>query len=402
MEIIKVNSGTPQSVTGWTYKNFATNKFVFTVDFPDTFTSSTAYLVVTDMLDFSVVYETGWTRASFNGIDVVVPLKYDADYKVQVYSGTSAIPSNLFFEDYYEVRRPYVDPTTKSTVASEVAKYKDQEALARAIIDSIVTDGFYYKRHLINTLGLGNDYLAVWDNLKRVIALYENNVLIYKDEDNIEITGFWDATPSSNSNLGLKTLSKLDYSVGDIVTVQGSTNLDGTYTIYELLESGGLYGLRLTDKTITSAQVSAESKFGSVKKYWTSQYVFTPDQTALTLSYTGEINRAESTPANFPAGSSDYIGLMYGGRGFAAGSDYTIVGEDGYLMVPSDIKRATEMIIDDIECGRLDYYKRYINAYNTDQFDVKFDAAVFEGTGNILVDKILSKYFKTITHPGVL
>jgi len=402
MEIIKVNSGTPQSTTGWTYKNFATNKFVFTIDFPDSFSGSTAYLVVTDMLDFSIVYEVGWTRVSFNGIDVVVPLKYDADYKVQVYSGTSAIPSNLFFEDYYEVRRPYVDPTTKSTVASEVAKYKDQEALARAIIDSIVTDGFYYKRHLINTLGLGSDYLAVWDNLKRVIALYENNVLVYKDEDNIEITGFWDANPTSNSNLGLKTLSKLDYSVGDIVTIQGSTNLDGTYTIYELLENAGLYGLRLTGKTITSAQVSAETKFGSVKKYWTSQYVFTPDQTALTLDYTGEINRRESTPSIFPAGSSDYIGLMYGGRGFAAGNDYTIVGEDGYLMVPSDIKKATEMIIDDIECGRLDYYKRYINAYNTDQFDVKFDTAVFEGTGNILVDKILSKYFKTITHPGVL
>jgi hypothetical protein len=402
MEIIKVNSGTPQSTTGWTYKNFATNKFVFTIDFPDSFSGSTAYLVVTDMLDFSIVYEIGWTRASFNGIDVVVPLKYDADYKVQVYSGTSAIPSNLFFEDYYEVRRPYVDPTTKSTVASEVAKYKDQEALARAIIDSIVTDGFYYKRHLINTLGLGNDYLAVWDNLKRVIALYENNVLVYKDEDNIEITGFWDANPPSNSNLGLRTLSKLDYSVGDIVTIQGSTNLDGTYTIYELLENAGLYGLRLAGKTITSAQVSAEAKFGSVKKYWTSQYVFTPDQTALTLDYTGEINRRESTPSIFPAGSSDYIGLMYGGRGFAPGNDYTIVGEDGYLMVPSDIKRATEMIIDDIECGRLDYYKRYINAYNTDQFDVKFDTAVFEGTGNILVDKILSKYFKAITHPGVL
>jgi hypothetical protein len=402
MEIIKVNSGTPESITGWTYKNFATNKFVFTIDFPDTFSGSNAYLVVTDMLDFSVVWEKAWTRSSFNGIDVVVPLKYDADYKVQVYSGTSAIPSNLFFEDYYEVRRPYVDPTTKSTVASEVAKYKDQEALARAIVDAIVTDGFYYKRHLINTLGLGNDYLAVWDNLKRVIALYENNVLIYKDEDNIEITGFWDATPTSNSNLGLKTASKLDYSVGDTVTVQDSTNLNGTYIIYELLESGGLYGLRLTGKTITSAEVSSESKFGSVKKYWASQYVFTPDQTALTLQYTGEINRRESTPANFPAGSSDYIGLMYGSRGFASGSDYTIVGEDGYLMVPSDVKRATEMIIEDIECGRLDYYKRYINAYNTDQFDVKFDTAVFEGTGNILVDKILSKYFKTITHPGVL
>lgn len=402
MELIKVNSGTTASTTGWTYKNLGTDKFVFTIDFPATFTAATAYLVVTDMLDSSIVYKKSWTRASFNGADIVVPLRYDADYKVQVYSGTSIISSNLFFEDYYEIRRPYVDPTTKGTTATEIANYKDSEALARAIIDSIVTDGFYYKKKLINAVGLGNDYLAIWNNLKRVLALYENNVLIYRDEDKVQITGFWDATPTSNANVGFVTTSQLDYAVGDIVTIQDSTGLDGTYTIYELLESAEVYGFRITGRQVTSAEVSAQVKFGSVKSYWESQYAFTADGAAITLEYVGEINRKESTPSGFPAGSSDYLGLLYGSRGFPAGGDYTIVGEDGYIMVPSDVKRATELIIEDIDCGRLDYYKRYINAYNTDQFDVKFDTAVFEGTGNILVDKILSKYFKNITRPGVL
>jgi hypothetical protein len=60
------------------------------------------------------------------------------------------------------------------------------------------------------------------------------------------------------------------------------------------------------------------------------------------------------------------------------------------------------MLVEDIDCGKLDYYKRYISDYSTDQFKIKFDNKVFEGTGNVLVDKILSKYYKSITRLGVL
>lgn len=60
------------------------------------------------------------------------------------------------------------------------------------------------------------------------------------------------------------------------------------------------------------------------------------------------------------------------------------------------------MLIDDIKCGKLDYYKRYISAYNTDQFRIQFDKNMMSGTGNLLVDKILEKYITSITKPGVL
>ena len=401
MEVLKVNSNYAEHTTGWTYIDYGNSEFVFTIDIPAGHDGDTVHVVAIDTLDASTVFSKTVTVTATDTVDVRVPLKYDADYKVQIFTGTSMIQSNMFFEDYFEARRPYVNPNTKATTATDISKYKENEHLARAIIDSIVTDGFYYKRHLINTIGLGNDYLAVWDNLKRVVKLYENNVLIYKDEDNIEISDYWDATPSSNTNVGFITTKQLDYTVGDTVTISNSTNMDGTYLLQELLEDNGTYGFRI-NRTVTSAEAAATTSFGYVKKVWALQYEFTPDQTALVLRYTGELNRHESTPNNLPSGSSDYIGLSYGGPGFPSGYDYTIVGEDGYIMVPSDIKRATEMIIEDIECGKLDYYKRYINAYNTDQFNVKFEKAVFEGTGNILVDKILSKYMKTITHPGVL
>lgn len=401
MEILKVNSNYTAHKTGWTHINYGDSKFVFTIDLPTGHSAATVLVVAIDTLDMSTVFSETAVVSATNNVDVEVPLRYDADYKVQVFTGTNLIQSNMFYEDYFEVRRPYVDPNTKATTATEIAAYKNNEQIARAIIDSIVTDGFYYKRHLINTLGLGNDYIAVWDNLKKIIKLYENNVLIFKDEDNIEITGYWDATPSSNSNVGFVTTKQLDYTVGDYVTIQDSTNLDGTYYLTELLENNGTYGFRI-DRAVTSAEAAATIEFGSVKKYWTLQYEFTPDQTALVLRYTGELNRNESTPPRLIATSSDYLGSMAGLYQFPSGYDYTIVGEDGYIMVPSDITRATEMIIEDIECGKIDYYKRYINAYNTDQFTVKFEKAVFDGTGNILVDKILSKYMKTITHPGVL
>jgi hypothetical protein len=89
-------------------------------------------------------------------------------------------------------------------------------------------------------------------------------------------------------------------------------------------------------------------------------------------------------------------------RGFGKTWDYLITVEYGYTTVPSDIIRATEMLVHDLECGKLDYYKRFISSYNTDQYRIQFDKGLFEGTGNIIVDKILSKYAKSITKLGVL
>jgi hypothetical protein len=76
--------------------------------------------------------------------------------------------------------------------------------------------------------------------------------------------------------------------------------------------------------------------------------------------------------------------------------------ETGYKVVPYDIQDATLMLIDDIKCGKLDYYKRYIKNYSTDQFKIEYDKRLIDGTGNILVDKILEKYKENIIRPGVL
>lgn len=108
---------------------------------------------------------------------------------------------------------------------------------------------------------------------------------------------------------------------------------------------------------------------------------------------------------NFPKmktahGDLGYVGYAPGD--FPVGFDYTFILDVGYRAVPADVEVATKMLIEDIKCGKLDYYKRYISSYNTDQFRIQFDKSITGGTGNMLVDRILDKYVKTITKPGVL
>jgi hypothetical protein len=278
----------------------------FTV--PSGYTDEQFTVVVTDMADLSTT-TLEFEKDSEEVIEFFLNGRYDNDYHVEIMDEESTI----LFSDTYELRRPYIDPNAKGTTASEIAEYKKNEELARAIIDSIIEDGFYYKKKVIEFTGLGTDYHPLWFDAKKVVAVYENNVLV-------------------------------------------------------------------TDRS----------------------YQISPDKSAITEAYSGTFNRNESAPIEFPASSSDSLDLKWATRGFPKTYDYKAVLEAGYLSVPSDIVRATELLIEDISCGKLDYYKRYISSYNTDQFKIQFDKGVFGGTGNILVDKILSKYQKSIRRLGVL
>jgi hypothetical protein len=272
--------------------------------------SSVYEYTITDMADHSVTTGTV-TSTSQSKVSIVLPSSYDGEYSILV-DGE---------EHLVDVVRPYVDPNTKGSTASEVAEYKKNEELARAIIDSVITDGFYFKKRVFETTGLGADILPIWRDLKEILYIYENNALVFD---------------AANAD---------DYEV---------------------------------------------------------QFELTKDKFGIQQKYGGVINRSESAPNILPAGGSDMLDLNFVYRGFPKGFDYSVVGIFGYKKVPADIVRATELLVEDLECGKLDYYKRYIVDYNTDQFKIKFDSGVFEGTGNILVDKILSKYKKAITTIGVL
>ena len=145
-------------------------------------------------------------------------------------------------------------------------------------------------------------------------------------------------------------------------------------------------------------------------------YELTKDKTAIikNAATAGLVeNRSEQKGLNLHVAPSDSFNVydtdysenaytFSTGSAFPEGWDYLFLLETGYKVVPHDIYEAALMLIDDIKCGKIDYYKRYVTSYNTEQFRVQFDKTVLDGTGNMLVDKILDKYKQSITRIGIL
>jgi hypothetical protein len=280
---------------------------------PAGITSSTITANITDMADLSVSTLTFLNKVAGNILNISLPGNYDSSYRVEIIKNLGSVGEVNLQDETYEIVRPYVDPSTKGSTASEIATYALNEEIARAVIDSIVVEGFYYKKKVLHFTGTGADYLPIWDDVRKILAVYENNKLV---EDR--------------------------------------------------------------------------------------QYEVSSDKTAIIEKSSDNINRAESSPLVLPAAASDSLDPQFVYRGFGKTWDYLVTVEYGHTSVPSDIVRATEMLIHDIECGKLDHYKRFVSSYNTDQYRIQFDKGLFEGTGNIIVDKILSKYNKSITKLGVL
>jgi hypothetical protein len=304
-------------------------------------------IVIEDVADLTEIEESVTSTAnskitySLTG-DFV---KYDKSYAVSIYedagsSGADLVRGDIVVEDNLNIERPYVNPNTLATsgTATDIAAYTEYEGLARSIIDSI-TGGFYYNRTYLEVVGQGTDYVPLWKKTHKILKAYENAELVYDLSD----------------------------------TVNGP----------------------------------------ALKSY---TYVITKDKSAITkdpLETTDSLNRAERKYPNIPVAPSDSISLfdtedsgnvqtIVPAVAFPEGIDCIFLLETGYKVVPNDITDATKMLIEDIKCGKLDYYKRYIKNYSTDQFKIEYDKRMIDGTGNILVDKILDKYIETIIRPGVL
>jgi hypothetical protein len=282
-------------------------------EIPSTVTlDSDITVTVIDLADLSVQNTFLFVGMAGDTIQYPLSSKYDTDYRVVITADLTN--EETIFDDVFSIVRPYVNPSTLGETASQIAEYTRLEEIARAVIDSVIPEGFYYKKKVLETVGLGADYIPLWMDAKKILAVYENNVLV-------------------------------------------------------------------TDRT----------------------YEITQDKTAITEKMLDMVNRDEQAPLIMPTAMSDIVDANLPPlRGFPNGYDYKFILESGHPAVPSDIARAATLLIDDIKCGRIDYYQRYITSYNTDQFRLQFDKRMFEGTGNIVVDKILSKYAKSITRLGVL
>jgi hypothetical protein len=270
---------------------------------------------VVDLADHSVSTGEVTVTSDSQIVSISLPDNIDGAYEVSIAGTTEVV----------DVIRPYVDPTVLGTTATEVEEYKINEMVARSIIDTKITKGFYNKKIAIQGLGQGSDFFPLWEKVNSILKVYENDVLVY------------DSTAENN-----------------------------TYSYYITLDASAIYRVDPSDL---------------------------PGDT---------INRIDYRPLVLPTSSGD-LGYM-GGRtvAFPDGYNYTFIVDAGNKNIPSDIIQATKMLIEDLKCGKLEYYKRYMTAYNTDQFRIQFDKTMLDGTGNFIVDKILEKYENTITKPGVL
>jgi hypothetical protein len=153
----------------------------------------------------------------------------------------------------------------------------------------------------------------------------------------------------------------------------------------------------------------------SALKEW--NYLLTKDKSAIIKDPVEEIDSAfrnSSRPLNVIVGESDSFGVfdtvdngatftIASGVTFPKDVNYLFKVEYGWRVVPSDIVDATKILINDLKCGKLDYYKRYVDSYSTDQYKIQFNKLQIDGTGNIFVDKILDKYkSQTFGRFGVL
>ena len=281
---------------------------------------------VTSSVDFKVVYEL---PAYFS--------TYDDSYSLTIYESVDGEQADIVVEDNLDISRPYVDPSSYGGTATEIAQYRQYEYLARAIIDSIVVGGFYYRTTYVETTGQETDYMPLWDRTYKILKAYENAELV------------WDSSVDPSA-------------LGD----------------------------------------------------W--NYLLTKDKTAITKDPVIEVdalNRQESAPVGLSLAASDSFEIfdtqdsgntvaLKPGVVFPMGYDYLFLLETGYKVVPYDVQEATKMLIDDIKCGKLEYFKKYITSYSTDQYRIQIDKAAFNGTGNILVDKILDQYIVNVRKPGIL
>jgi hypothetical protein len=229
-------------------------------------------------------------------------------------------------------------------------------------------------------------------------------------EDNLEITRpYVDPKTLGTGTTEITAYTQYESLARAIIdSVTGGFYLSKTYM--EVVGQGTDY-VPLWDKThkILKVYENAELVYDSsleVPALGSYNYLITKDKTAITkdpVQFTDSLNRAERRYARIPVAPSDSISMfdtedsgntatIVPGVGFPEGADYIFQLETGYRVVPYDIKDATEILIEDIRCGKLDYYKRYVKIYETDQFKIDFDTKQFDGTGNILVDKILKRY----------
>ena len=280
--------------------------------------------------------------------------RYDDEYRGEIYVdlGLNTVTGvhnrgDLIWIDTITIMRPYVDPDLLAETPEDQADAEMYEAVARAIINSI-TGGFMYKRETVETVGMGNDYLALPFRLNKIVRVYENDMIVYDtepiDPDWKNVREYYITPDKGSISVNVPTANGINRFQSK--PVRGRYGASDSFTYYNTNDSPNF----------------------SEAVYDTKTFVDMTGNSAM----------------------------------FPEGWDYVVVVEAGWPVIPQDIKQATMLIINDLKCNNIPYINSYIKDYESDQFTLKFDDRVFKDTGNRIADKILSAYVRPIYRLGVL
>ena len=265
-------------------------------------------------------------------------IKYDHDYSVLIYDSPEDATGDIVVQDILNIIRPYVDVRDLVNTPTEIAEYEQYERLARTIINSIVGAQGF---------------------------MFEKSILEVVGQGT-DYLPLW--------SLAYKVLQVYENSELVYDSTQNPPNL-GEY----------VYGITQDRSAIYKDLVGDASAYNRAEKK--------PLQYRNSVSDSFNAYSALDTPTF----SANNTGVM-----FPDGVDYVIVYETGHRVIPNDIRDAAITLMDDIRCNKLEYYKRSIDQYQTDQFTIKWDPRHLDGTGNLLVDKALEKYITDLRKPWVI
>jgi hypothetical protein len=361
---------------------------------------------VEDLVDHSIE-QTTLTSDSNKQVTYVIPrakAQFDRDFAVKIYE--TDIYGEIVLEDNLTVYRPYTNPNSLATTTADIEEYKKYEIIARSIIDTYLMEGsgtggaFYNHKLVLQRTGEGNDYFPVWHPVNRVLKVYENNVLVY-DAENTPIGISIQNVTVANGLVTLTTTITHGLQTGQYVTISGvtPTKFNGTFYVKNTPTSTTF---SIDNTTVVATNNEAITTRGGVQSQWEYSYKPSLDNSAIMRMEFGEYNRMEQAPLNLPGAVGDIGFYGFYPIAFPRGYDYIIIVDAGFKAVPPDVEIASKMLIEEIKCGNNDYYNRFVTEYSTDQFDIKFAPQFLEGTGNMIVDKILSNYKGTLIKPGLL
>lgn len=118
---------------------------------------------------------------------------------------------------------------------------------------------------------------------------------------------------------------------------------------------------------------------------WPLNYSISPDRTAIVEEQDYDLENYKPVWYN-----------RFSGSAFPDGYEYVVSGSFGWPTIPTDVKDAAALLIDDIKCNNLRYVNKYIQTFETDAFKLRYAKMFSDTTGNKIVDDLLDKYVNNI------